>query len=162
MAEVKANPTDWFYDLFIEEAKTALDYHANKGTGGGSGGVAIKTCTVRFKVDTKYFGPDDTVDCFSAAYVRYKNGKREAVEIDNSENSSNFDLTLENVMCGSIIFFPYVDFTSNGVSVVYNNMGIMPGITDYAVSQLPSFGYNEPHAFYISEDAPAEVTIIFQ
>lgn len=51
MAEVKANKSDWFYDLFIEEAKSALDYHASKGTGGGSGGIDIPTLTFTYTVE---------------------------------------------------------------------------------------------------------------
>ena len=51
MAEVKTDKSDWFYDLFIEEAKSALDYHASKGAGGGSGGIDIPTLTFTYTVE---------------------------------------------------------------------------------------------------------------
>ena len=73
------------------------------GSGGSSGGGAgVKTCTVRIVAEDDCVYKDDTY----YAYIKHENGVTTLVEKRDAP-SSNFDITLENVLCGSMIVFPW-------------------------------------------------------
>lgn len=115
MAEVKANKSDWFYDLFIEEAKSALDYHASKGTGGGSG-AGVKTCTVHLNARRQGWS---LPTLHNYIFCKYENGKIESVMVGEDGGvlfqDEEFDITIENVVCGTYMFVCVS--TMNGVIV---------------------------------------------
>lgn len=81
------------------------------GATGGGGGAEVKTCNVRFKsfsaeageygifaIEHPYFYGD-------ACYSTYENGEIVSKEIEIEHWDDEFDITLENVVCGSLIYF---------------------------------------------------------
>ena len=64
-----------------------------------SGSSEIPTCTVMF--EDKGYAQHDGL-CF---YTKYENGVIVPVNIEKSSSVSGFEVTLENVVCGSIIYF---------------------------------------------------------
>ena len=88
-------------------------------TATGGGGAEVKTCTVRF-VD----GGDASSNNY-CAYTKFADGVFSAETVGEiSSPESGFDITIENVVCGSIIYFPwyydgdYGEFSVSGSETV--------------------------------------------
>ena len=87
-------------------------------SGYGSGGSAeIPTCTVRFvSGENVYYN-------YNYAYSKLENGKVVALGTDESNQTDVFDITFENVVCGSIMHFnwnydgDYADVTVDGTAI---------------------------------------------
>lgn len=104
--------------------------------GGGSGGGAeIKTCTVRF-VD----GGDACASGFRA-YTKYEDGVCSTVEVGNhnADQVTDFDITLENVVCGSLIYFPW-DFDGDLGRIVISGSETATAVAaGRAINETPHF-----------------------
>lgn len=77
---------------------------SNKSGGSsGGGGAEVKTCTVRF-VD----GGDADASGY-CAYTKYEDGVCSTVEVGEyyGNAATGFDITIENVVCGSLMLFPW-------------------------------------------------------
>lgn len=66
---------------------------------GGGGSAEIPTCTVRFvSSENVYYD-------YCHAYSKLEDGNIVAVSIDEGDMTDAFDITFENVVCGSIMYF---------------------------------------------------------
>ena len=80
----------------LENAVTALESELADKASGGSGGGSVDTCTIKV---FDYYNQSNI-----AVYTAYVNGSFTAVLEGNQLYS--FDGVLENVVCGSAVFFP--------------------------------------------------------
>lgn len=91
-------------EMYMVNASGEWKELASGGGGSSGGGAEVKTCNVRF-VSNSMWSPAYTIGYY--AYTKYENGKIETVRVDSEEEG--FDITLENVVCGSILYFPWSD-----------------------------------------------------
>ena len=101
----------------VEDTNDAIDSQENliaqisaalegKAASGGSGGTTAETCTVTIRSDTSDYRP---------YYISYMTN--EDVPAKVITNNSNLSVTLQNVLCGSVVtvsFYTYArDFSGN-------------------------------------------------
>lgn len=86
--------------IMLDGATSVTISIKGKATGGGS--AEIPTCTMRFKngSDVQHNG--------SYSYTKYENGVMSLVSVETYEYLSEFDITLENVVCDSIVIFGWM------------------------------------------------------
>jgi hypothetical protein len=85
-----------------------------RGGGGSSGGGAeIPTCTMRFVDSLKGEEENDYythgVWCGGYHYMRYKDGVLSLESHNDIREETDFDITFENVVCGSPVMFVWSD-----------------------------------------------------
>lgn len=85
---------------FSEGAVVEMQGESYDSSGGGS--AEIPTCTMKFKngSDVQHNG--------SYSYTKYENGVMSLVSVETYEYLSEFDITLENVVCDSIVIFGWM------------------------------------------------------
>lgn len=111
------------------------DAAVNGGGSGGGGGAEIKTCTVKLESgnDVIYYG--------YYYYTKCEDGVASLVSVGDSyavEEIDTFDITLENVVCDSIIIFPWACISSFGEpSVEFDGDAYSDGIS--SAIQLPYY-----------------------
>lgn len=105
------------------------------GGSGGGGGAEVKTCTVRI------IGGDLNANFEGYyAYSKHENGATSLVEYEGG-GGTRFNITLENVLCGSMILFWW-----NGDNpTIYTDMD--------SVKPLPTADSYGATSFYIEETA---------
>ena len=95
----------------IVEGYEAVDGDGNKMTGSHiceSGGAEFKTCTMRF-VPYSYSNGWETFEAAKVynnyGYTKCVDGVISAELVRGDAATTNFDITIENVLCGSLLFF---------------------------------------------------------
>lgn len=85
---------------FVDVYSHAVDQYVWEKAGGSSGG-SVPTCTVRFVngENVRYAG--------HLCCTRYVDGVFDFYEVNDYEATNTFDITLDNVVCGSLILFEW-------------------------------------------------------
>lgn len=105
----------------ISQLSTILD---SKGSGGSSGG-GIPTCTVKITIDA-------SDELMILVYMHVQNGKVVPIYTDYGTNRiTNTELTLNNIVCGSILYLseygaitPSVNFSDNMSNINFDTYGV--------------------------------------
>ena len=135
---------NYLKEMFIDEAKAALERWNQSG--GSGGGVEVKTCNVRF-VGNSWAGAT-----FGGvyAYTKLVGGKLEVSHLATYETNSEFDITLEDVVCGTVISFKWL-LGGNAPTVYY----------DDCISLVdPELNFSDAMEFIVHPDA-TDTTVNF-
>lgn len=114
----------------IKVSNMYMEGVSEQGGGSGGGSAEIPTCKVRF------VSGENATTYNVWNYTKYENGEFSTVTVREDENITDFDITFENVVCGSTIYFHW---TWNGDWVDV--------LIDGTATQLP-FGY------YSTDESP--------
>lgn len=112
-------------------------------------GAEIKTCNVRFISYNQAFAQD------TCLYTKHENGVSTLANYDVGHET--FDFTLENVVCGTTVYFPTEMWSAMIVPRIKGN-GIFSGDSDCPIMALDT-NTDISWCIIISVDAPAEVTV---
>lgn len=98
----------------------------------GGGTTEIPTCTVRFV-------SGENVTTYNVwNYTKYENGVFSTVTVREDENITDFDITFENVVCGSTIYFHWT-WNGDGVNVLIDGTATQLPFGYYSTNESPIF-----------------------